>query len=79
MKKRKHKVLVEITFDEPCTAKEAAWKVDELLDCSQNDLMSLVTTWTCKEFGRVITALRLKAEKVRLDPQQLRTLFTKEA
>lgn len=34
MKRRKHRVVLEVTFEQPVTGKDAAWLVDQLIAVS---------------------------------------------
>ena len=61
--RRKHRVVVDITFEEPCTQKYAASFVDRILSCDKSDGIKLVTTWKCKQFNRVFAAELLKWRK----------------
>lgn len=64
--KRKHRVVVEITFDEPCTDKEAARHIRGVLDGSFWPLYHKragVTRWEVKQGERVIRAEKKKAWK----------------
>ena len=56
MKRRKHKVVVEITLDKPCTQKHATRVVDDLISSAEAGAWyeAGVTTWSCKQFSRVI-------------------------
>jgi glycine cleavage system protein P-like pyridoxal-binding family len=49
MKHRKHRVVVEITTEEPVTQKRAKDIVERLLDCTVSDHTLYVTKWEVKE------------------------------
>lgn len=70
MKRRKHRVVVEITLDEPGTAKDAVWVVDQMLDhaLQYTPLVyrlrwQLSTTPIVKQFDRVLRAEQAKGPK----------------
>lgn len=64
--KRRHRVVVEVTFEKPCTAKQAAWGIRALTDAfsyrpragglwaapNYGDIKDV------KEFDRVVEGLR---------------------
>lgn len=58
MKKRKHKVVVEVTFEKPVTAKYAKNLIDDTLcSCVPGSNFDYdVVTWKCKEYNRVLRA-----------------------
>lgn len=60
MKKRKHRVVVDITLEEPVTARRAKYLVADALDwCSLDSWSHEVTKFKCKEFNRVFRAIWL--------------------
>lgn len=76
MKRRKHKVLVEVTFDGLLSDKGAIQMVDSLISCGQNHrseppttLMPHMVKVACKSFPRVMAAevLKEKATKAELE------------
>lgn len=57
MNRRKHRVVVDITLNEPCSQKRAKQIVSFGLENSISDHWNEeVTKFTCKEFSRVFTA-----------------------
>ena len=67
MKRRKHRVVVEITLEEPCTAKKAAWFVNHLIGFCENRsragssvLDGITKLARPKQFDRVLAAERRK-------------------
>lgn len=61
--RRKHRVVVEITFEEPCTAKVAAGTVRHLMNEGieqDKRWLDTVTKFECKQFGRVAQGLELR-------------------
>ena len=61
MRKRKHKVVVEITLDKPCNAKQATTAVQILLEkpsIGRAVISSSTTKTLCKQFDRVFRAKR---------------------
>lgn len=68
MKKRKHRVVVEITFDEPVTAKQAQFLVRDIVESGSSEARmtfglprpTQVTKFDTKEFNRVLEAERRK-------------------
>jgi hypothetical protein len=58
MKKRKHRVVVEITLDEACTEKSAANRVRDILNLYASSMEASArygfTKVSCKEFSRVV-------------------------
>jgi hypothetical protein len=59
--RRKHRVVVEITFEAPTTAKKATQYVRGCLDRIE-DVHQSVTRFDAKEFGRVLIAEMHKRE-----------------
>lgn len=61
MQKRKHRVVVEITFDKVKSAKYAATRVNSMLTFADTRLPTMpsntVTKIMCKQFNRVIQNL----------------------
>lgn len=68
--KRKHRVMVEITFEEPLTGKEAARRVASLIEAGNNDSMQdhkpggYAQRYVAKEGERVISAEILTRRKI---------------
>lgn len=67
--RRKHRVVVEITLDEPCTAKHARTVVEDMLDAAEYAPTSRKLGWgaSCmpkaKEYSRVKRADNAKAKQ----------------
>ena len=59
---RKHRVVIEITFDRKVTAKQAKMAVNELVHqgLKRRSLTLEVVKVVCKEFGRVFAAETVK-------------------
>jgi hypothetical protein len=62
MKQRKHRVVVEITFSEPCTEKRAARFVYGTVSTTMNDRLDEVSRVECKQFSRVAAAAKAQAK-----------------
>jgi hypothetical protein len=61
MKRRKHRVVVEITLDEPCTEKKATWFVNSLIEFCENRARAgssvgdgITKIGRTKQFSRVV-------------------------
>jgi hypothetical protein len=61
VKQRKHRVVVEITFDEPRAEKAATHFVYDALHLAMDDKLDEVSRVECKQFGRVLTSYKAKA------------------
>ena len=54
MKKRKHRVVVDITFDKLCTAKQATRDLQNFIEWAcEAPVQNGITKTSCKEFNRV--------------------------
>ncbi len=61
-KKRKHRLVVDITLEEPCTEREAINELRYDLNCARlgsRIVREAVTVWNVKSFTRVITAFKV--------------------
>ena len=58
--KRKHHVIVEITFDEPVPMKTATVLVKRIMSNSYSEIGFYGRTYKIKSFARVVTALKFK-------------------
>ncbi len=59
-KKRKHRLIVDITLEEPCTAREALGELSHDLNRARlgsRIVREAVTVWEVKSFWRVHSAL----------------------
>ncbi len=62
-KKRKHRLIVDITLEEPCTEREALDELRYDLNCAKlgsRIVREAVTVWNVRSFQRVVTALKLQ-------------------
>ena len=57
MKRRKQRVVVEITFHAPKTEKQAAWFARDVFEFARANGMVLIGKVSTKEFGRVLRAI----------------------
>ena len=66
--KQKHRVVVEIEFEDRITVKEAAIRVAQIVGCASSEYMEGVTACACKQWPLVFAAefrkaLRLKKRR----------------
>lgn len=53
MRKRKHRVVVEVTMDSPCTEKHAAWALRDMIEYAVDFHSHGFTKLAFKQFSRV--------------------------
>lgn len=60
-KRRKHRVVVEVTLEKPDTEKRAVYLVGRAMDVghyNSDHVRTEVTTWSCKSWSRVFNYAR---------------------
>ena len=62
MQRRKHRIVVEVTFEEPCTERRAIYQTQEVMVSAMVDKPHVFTKVLSKSFRRVTNALGLYCE-----------------